>query len=94
MSLVGFLSLTDGKSCSVVILLAYLLTGLNNRLVAYFSSATGVCVGRCSENICFLRAVSAILLYKEFAYKDGPKGQKDPKHENILSIVRPFFFFS
>lgn len=56
------------------ILLAYLWTGLNNRLVAYFSAATGVCVGRCSENICFLIVVSAILLYKELAYKDAPKG--------------------
>lgn len=74
MSLVGFLSLTDGKGCLMVTLLAYLLTGLNNRLVACFSSASGVFVGSCSENICFLIVVSAILPYKEFAYKDGCKG--------------------
>lgn len=40
----------------------------------FFSSATGVCVGRCSENICFFIVVSAILLYKEFGFKDVPKG--------------------
>lgn len=77
MSLVGFLSLTDGKGCSMVVLLAYLLTALNNRLVAYFSSATGVCVGRCSENICFLIVVSAILLYRESPIK-STQGIKRP----------------
>lgn len=60
MSLLGFLSLTNGKGCQMV------------------SSATIVCEKKhqlvYSENIHFLTAGSALLLYKELAYKDGPIG--------------------
>lgn len=51
-----------------------LLTGLNNRLAAHFSSATDVCVGRYAENLSFSIAVLALLLYQELAYKEGPVG--------------------
>lgn len=65
MSLLGFLSFRDEKGCQTFKLLGYLLTALNSRVAAYYSSATGVWVGRHSENICFVLAVSAFLLYKE-----------------------------